>query len=86
MTVTLTAEEEKFINEQVKSGHYSSAADVITQSLGMLRAQEEFVRSNTVELREKITSGLNQIHRGEVVEGRTAIENLRNKLRERGGQ
>jgi antitoxin ParD1/3/4 len=88
MTVTLTAEQEKFIAEQVDSGHYRSAADVINQSLGMLRAQEAFIRSNTAELREKIAHGLGQIQRGEVVEGRVAIRNLRDKLcaRKRGGQ
>ena len=77
MTVTLTAEQEKFIAEQVGSGHYQSAADVIAQSLGMLRAQEEFIRSNATELREKITSGLQQIQRGETVDGKTAIAKLR---------
>jgi putative addiction module CopG family antidote len=80
MTVTLTAEQEKFIAEQVDSGHYRSADDVIAQSLGMLRAQEEFIRTNTPELREKIASGVNQIRHGKVVDGRTAIKNLRKKL------
>lgn len=88
MTVTLTAEQEQFIAEQLKDGHYRSASDVIAQSLGMLRAQEEFIRSNAVELREKIASGLEQIRRGETVEGEDAIRALREKLhrRERGGQ
>ena len=88
MTVTLTAEQEQFIAEQLKDGHYRSAADVVTQSLGMMRAQEEFIRSNVVELREKIASGMEQIRRGEMVDGRTTIQNLREKLhqRERGGQ
>jgi antitoxin ParD1/3/4 len=88
MTVTLTAEQEQFIAEQLKGGHYHSAGDVIAQSLGMLRAQEEFIRSNVVELREKIASGMEQIRRGEVVDGRAAIQNLREKLHqhERGGQ
>jgi putative addiction module CopG family antidote len=44
MTVTLTAEQEQFVAEQIKSGHYQSANDVVAQSLGMLRAQEEFIR------------------------------------------
>ena len=83
MTVTLTAEQERFIAEQLKSGHYRSAGDVITQSLGMLRAQEEFIRSNVAELRDKIAVGLEQVKRGEVVDGRTAIRNLRGKLRRR---
>jgi len=88
MTVTLTAEQEQFITEQLKDGHYHSAADVVAQSLGMLRAQEEFIRSNVAELREKIASGMEQIRRGEVVDGKTAIRNLREKLhqRERSGQ
>jgi len=88
MTVTLTAEQEKFIAEQVGSGHFKSAADVIAQSLGMMRAQEEFIRSNVAELRDKIASGMEQIRRGETVDGKTTIKNLREKLhqRERGGQ
>ena len=58
-------------------------ADVIAQGLGMLRAQEEFIRSNAGELREKIASGLAQIQQGNVVDGRAAIQSLRNKLHER---
>ncbi len=83
MTVTLTAEQEQFIAEQLKSGHYQSAGDVITQSLGMFRAQEEFIRSNAAELREKIAIGLDQIQRNEIVDGRTAIQNLRTTLQQR---
>ena len=83
MTVTLTPELEKFIAEQLKSGHYRSADDVIAQGLGMLRAQEEFIQANTAELREKIAVGMEQIRRGEVVDGRKAIQNLREKLRRR---
>jgi len=83
MTVTLTTEQEQFIAEQLKDGHYRSASDVIAQSLGMLRAPEEFIRSNTTELREKIACGLEQIRRGELVDGRTAIQNLREKLHQR---
>jgi len=83
MTVTLTPEQEKFIAQQIQSGHYQSASDVITQSLGMLRAQEDFIRTNATELRDKITVGLEQIRRGEVVDGRRAIQNLHEKLRQR---
>ncbi len=88
MTVTLTPEQEQFVAEQIKSGHYQSASDVVAQSLGMLCAQEEFIRANTAELRDKIASGLEQIRRGETVDGRIAIQNLRTKLqnRKRGGQ
>lgn len=88
MTVTLTAEQERFIAEQMGNGHFKSAADVIAQGLGMLRAQEEFIRTNTAELREQIAIGLKQIQKAETVNGPDAIQNLREKLRqrERGGQ
>jgi antitoxin ParD1/3/4 len=80
MTVTLTAEQKQFVAEQLKNGHYRSASDVIAQSLGMLRDQEEFIRTNTAKLREKIATGLEQIRHGETVDGPTALRNLRAKL------
>ncbi len=79
----LTAEQEKFVAEQIRSGHYHSAADVVTQGLGMLRTQEEFIRENAAELREKVAVGLEQIKRGETIDGATAIQNLRTKLQQR---
>jgi len=83
MTVTLTAEQEQFIAEQLKGGHYRSAADVVAQSLGMLRAQEEFIRENAAELREKIAVGIEQIRRGEVLEGEKVFDQLIEKNRRR---
>jgi putative addiction module CopG family antidote len=85
MTITLTAEQEKIIQEQIGSGNYHSPEDVIGQSLGMLRAQEEFIRSNTAKLRDAIREGLDEIKRGEVVDGPAAItmhmERLKSRLR-----
>jgi antitoxin ParD1/3/4 len=83
MTVTLTAEQEQFITEQLKDGHYRSAADVVAQSLGMLRAQEEFIRSNVAELREKIAVGIEQANRGELLDGKAVIDALLEKNRQR---
>ncbi len=86
MTVTLTPDQEQFIAEQIKSGHYHSADDVIAQCLGMLRAQEEFIRTNAAELREQVAVGLKQIQHGETVDGPTALRELRNRLGKRGGK
>ena len=83
MTVTLTSEQEQFIAEQLKGGHYRSAADVVAQSLGMLRAQEEFIRENAAELKEKIAVGIEQIRRGEVLDGGKVFNHLLEKNRRR---
>jgi putative addiction module CopG family antidote len=80
MKVTLTEDQEKFVAEQLKTGHYGSPADVVAKSLGMLRAQEEFIRSNAASLRKKVAAGMEQARRGEVVDGKKAIQNLRKKL------
>jgi hypothetical protein len=45
-----------------------------------LRTQERFIRDNSSELREKIAVGLRQIGRGETVDGRKVIQDLRKKL------
>ena len=84
MTVTLTPEQEKFINEQLKSGHFRSANEVITESLGIFQAQEEFIETHTLELREQMTIAREQIRRGEVVDGREAIQKMRAELQRRG--
>lgn len=83
MTIKLTSELAEFIAEQVKTGRYRSAEDVIAQSLELLRAQEGFIQLHTDELRQKISVGMEQIKRGEVVDGRKAIDRLREKIRNR---
>lgn len=83
MTVTLTSEQERMVAELLQGGHYRSADDVIAQSLGMLRAQEEFIRENTAMLREKVAVGVQQVKSGDTVDGPAAIRNIRTKLRNR---
>ena len=84
MTVTLTPEQEKFVTQQVENGHFRSAVEVINQSLNMLQAQEQFIRSQEMELREKVSEGLSQTNSVDLVEGKKAIADLKERLRNRG--
>jgi antitoxin ParD1/3/4 len=70
MTVTLTPEQEKFVAEQLESGNFDSVDQLVAHSLMMLQAQEDFIRANSSELREKIAASMEQIRRGEVVDGK----------------
>jgi antitoxin ParD1/3/4 len=83
MTVTLTAEQEKVIAELINSGVYHSIDDVIAESLRMLRDQEEFIHANAAELREKVSVGIEQIERGEVLDGKEVFDQLLKKIRNR---
>ena|ERR1700728_4588964 len=82
MTVTLTPEQEKFIEERVRRGEYPSAEIIVNEGLKLVLAKEEYQR-RLVRLRAEINVGVEQIKRGEVVDGETAIENIRKKLRQR---
>ncbi|HWC60576.1 MAG TPA: type II toxin-antitoxin system ParD family antitoxin [Verrucomicrobiae bacterium] len=79
MTVTLTPDQEKVIADLIKSGVYCSIDDVIAESLRMLQDHEEFIRANTTDLREKISVGVEQIKRGEVLDGREVFDRILGK-------
>ena len=38
MNISVTSDIEEFVNEKIKSGHYSSAIDVIREGLRLLKS------------------------------------------------
>ncbi len=54
MIITITPEIEELVNEQVKSGEYSSPSEVLLESLRLLKAHREEI----IELRRKIQVGV----------------------------
>jgi antitoxin ParD1/3/4 len=81
MTVTLTAEQEKFVAERIRGGH-SSPEQVVDEGLKLIQAKEEY-QKRLAELQREIDIGLEQIERGETVDGAKAIAELREKNRQR---
>jgi antitoxin ParD1/3/4 len=82
MTVTLTAEQEKFIAERMNRGGYSSPEKILDEGLKLIRAKEEY-QGRLVELRQAIQVGMDQIHRGEVLDGEALFDRLLEKNRQR---
>ena len=82
MTVTLTPAQEKFVAERLNTGNYSSPQDVLEEGLKLIQAKEEYER-RLIELRRDIQVGIDQVKRGEVVDGREAIKRLRKKIEQR---
>jgi antitoxin ParD1/3/4 len=60
MTITLTDDLERLVNEKVKSGAYKSADEVVAASLRLLKAQEEGMEA----LRREIMRGVEDIQEG----------------------
>ena len=65
MNVSLTPELEKLVNEQVKSGLYNSASEVIRESLRLFKEQLILKEIRRDELRREIMLGVEQIRNGE---------------------
>ncbi len=68
MNVSLTPELENLVNEQVKSGLYNSASEVIRESLRLFKEQLMLKEIRRNELRREIMLGVEQIRNGEYVE------------------
>jgi antitoxin ParD1/3/4 len=79
MQITLNAEQEAFIQTQLKSGHYQTAEDLLGQALALLQKQLDHEQWLT-ETRQKITVGIDALSRGESVEGDVVMAQLRDRL------
>jgi antitoxin ParD1/3/4 len=66
MTITLPAELERFVSDQVARGNYPSAVDVIRVGLELLREQQLIDQIPAEELRREILLGVEQADRGEL--------------------
>lgn len=86
MNVSLTPELEQFIHSQVESGKYASANEVILSGLRLVEERERIYKGRFEELRREVLIGSEQLDRGEVVDGPTAMRELREKLQKRRAQ
>jgi antitoxin ParD1/3/4 len=68
MNVSLTPELENLVNEQVKSGLYNSASEVIRESLRLFKEQLILKDIRRNELRREIMLGVDAIRNGDYVE------------------
>jgi antitoxin ParD1/3/4 len=71
MNISITPELEKFVADEVKTGLYQSASEVIRAGLRRLKEDKErkpgFMVSSKEELEQKILEGIAQLDRGESV-------------------
>ena len=78
MNVQLTPELKKIVDEQLASGSYSSAAEVIRAGLVLLEENERW----RAEVRSKIAEGVAQAKAGQLVDGEEVFARLEAELDE----
>ena len=83
MQIVLPPELEQLVQHQIEIGKYKSAIEVITAGVQLLQQQEDIYKGRLQELQQEVLLGWDAAQRGELVEGTTAIEQIRAKLRKR---
>ncbi len=79
MNISLTPELEQLIQTQIESGKYSSAEAVILAGIKLLEERERIYKGRFEELKKEVTIGIEELERGESLDGREVIEQLRQK-------
>ena len=78
MQVQLRPELEKFVDDQVREGHFSSPEDVVEAGLARLMLDREPDELDARDFAE-LTESLGQMRRGEVIEWKELSARLRRK-------
>ena len=68
MNINLETQWEAFIDENLKSGRYISASEIVHEGLRLLQEKEQLRQLRLDGLRKEVDKGLNALGRGEHLE------------------
>lgn len=77
MNVSLTKELEQYINTKVTSGMYTSASEVIRESLRLMHDQDSLKNQQIARLNQAIELGLAQLESGDTISSADAYQALK---------
>lgn len=83
MNISLTKEQEKFVQKKVASGQYATASEVIREGLRLLADQDKLRQMRIAELRREIAKGMADADAGRFVDGPTALKRIMDDLRKK---
>lgn len=79
MNVSLTPELEKYIQDKVESGRYTSASEVVREALRLMEQKEQEREQALKEFRARLDEGLAEFDRGEWIDGEEVFRRIREK-------
>ncbi len=80
MNVSLTPELEKYIHDKINSGLYSSASEVVRESLRLMHTYDDLQQHRIDQLNQAIDLGLSQIKSGKTVSASESYERIKKKI------
>jgi antitoxin ParD1/3/4 len=82
MNIQIKPELEEIIAAQIATGRYTNPEDVISKALKLLLEWDKGYQNWVEETREKVDVAIEQLDRGEGIDGDIVISQLRDKLRQ----
>ena len=82
MNIQIKPELEQIIQAQIATGRYTNPEDVISKALKLLLEWDKGYQNWVEETREKVDVAIEQLDRGEGIDGDVVISLLRDKLRQ----
>lgn len=80
MNISLTPELENFVQSKVTSGLYTSASEVIRESLRLMHTYDDLQKQRINQLNDAIDIGLQQLKKGQKVNAKDAYNRLKQKI------
>lgn len=81
---SLGAQFETFVREQVETGRYQSASEVVRAGLRLLQDQEDLRARRLAELDRLLDEGVESARKGPLVAADEVFDRLEKRLRRRG--
>ena len=81
MNITLSPEQERFIQEKIKSGKYQDVSEIIYEAFERWEKWEQYEQW-IEETREQVQIGLAELERGEGIDSEVVISQMRDKIRQ----
>lgn len=82
MNINLKPNQEQFIKEQLKSGRFSNAEQIIDVAFLLLETLNEDYLEWVEETRQKIDVAMAELDRGEGLDGETVINEILDKFKQ----
>jgi antitoxin ParD1/3/4 len=83
MNVSLTPELEKLVLQKVRSGQYNNNSEVVREALRLMVERDRLQELHVQYLKDALAEGIAQADRGELIDGPTAVSEVRESLRRR---
>ena len=80
MNISLTPELEHFVQDKVNSGMYTSASEVIRESLRLLHTHDDLQNQRIKQLNQEIDIGLQQLNAGKKVPAHESYNRMKQKI------